>query len=78
MYYVVALLIEAIYVIIYVSEIDECQRLLDNCQQECINTEGSFNCSCNEGFELQDDERTCEGNKLLKLLYLCASLFFYS
>ena len=63
MHYVVALLIEAIYVII-VSEIDECQRLLDNCQQECINTEGSFNCSCNEGFELQDDERTCEGNKL--------------
>ena len=73
MYYVVSLLMEAIYIVIYVSEIDECQRLLDNCQQECINTEGSFNCSCNEGFELQDDEHTCEGNKLYQLL--CDSLF---
>ena len=42
------------------TEINECERLLDNCQQECMNTDGSFNCSCYDGFLLQDDGRSCK------------------
>ena len=33
-----------------------------NCSQICVEVEGSFNCSCYSGYELQDDGATCEGN----------------
>lgn len=34
-------------------DIDECERMLDECHLEasCTNTNGSYNCSCNEGYE---------------------------
>ncbi len=38
---------------------DECQN--DPCEQVCINNEGSFTCSCNTGYELQEDRSSCEG-----------------
>ena len=40
------------------------------CQHKCNNTEGSFNCSCHNGFYLADDLRTCEGKKVLKCFFL--------
>ena len=33
-----------------------------NCSQICVELEGSFNCSCYSGYELQEDGITCEGN----------------
>ena len=33
-----------------------------NCSQICVELEGSFNCSCYSGYELQNDGATCEGN----------------
>ena len=45
----------------FLSDVDECMELNGGCHQICINTEGSFNCSCNEGFELQSDMITCQG-----------------
>ena len=39
---------------------DECS-LYSPCEQVCINTNGSFECSCMEGFEIQDDMSTCLG-----------------
>ena len=33
-----------------------------NCSQVCVELEGSFNCSCYSGYELQQDRATCEGN----------------
>ena len=41
-----------------IVDIDECSGLND-CQQNCINTEGSFECSCDEAFTLDMDGRTC-------------------
>ena len=32
-----------------------------NCSQICVELEGSFKCSCYSGYELQEDEVTCEG-----------------
>ena len=41
-------------------DIDECSGI-NQCQQLCINTEGSFTCNCTEGFTLESDERNCTG-----------------
>ena len=35
--------------------------MLHNCDHQCINTEGSFDCQCNEGYQLQSDGHTCQG-----------------
>lgn len=43
------------------GDIDECNSTSDNrCQQKCENTEGSYQCSCMEGFRLNPDEVSCE------------------
>ena len=39
------------------QDVDECG--LGLCAQECVNTVGSFNCSCYSGFQLNEDRRTC-------------------
>ena len=43
------------------SDVDECEKETDNCNDnaECINTEWSFECECNEGFE--GDGVNCDG-----------------
>ncbi len=43
------------------ADIDECRSSNGGCSQTCTNTEGSFDCSCDSGFMLQDGI-TCEGN----------------
>ena len=45
-----------------ILDIDECDRF-SPCDQNCNNTEGSFECSCNDGFQLQDSALTCEGKE---------------
>ena len=37
---------------------DECD-FYTNCQHSCVNTEGSFHCDCDEGYELADDQHNC-------------------
>ena len=41
-------------------DINECDGIND-CQQICTNTEGSFTCNCTDGFSLAQDERNCTG-----------------
>ena len=43
-------------------DIDECR--LGYCNQLCNNSEGSFTCSCQDGYALEDDGRTCIGTLL--------------
>ena len=31
------------------------------CDHNCTNIEGTFECSCDPGYELQPDNSTCEG-----------------
>ena len=41
-------------------DIDECE--VTECAEECINTIGSFYCSCiNEGFEVIINNESCQG-----------------
>ena len=44
-----------------VTDIDECSTSNGGCDQVCINTVGSFNCSCNDGFFLSANGATCDG-----------------
>ena len=49
-------------------DIDECSNNQHDCNHICGNIVGSFNCSCHNGFILQPDGRTCEGNKYVHSL----------
>ena len=43
------------------TDINECDTLNGGCQQICTNREGSFFCSCTDGYELQMDNIRCQG-----------------
>lgn len=42
------------------SDYDECQQR-GRCQHKCHNTQGSFTCSCPDGYRLAANGRTCTG-----------------
>ena len=44
----------------YYPDVNECEGVND-CQQVCENTMGSYTCSCMEGFTLAEDGRNCTG-----------------
>ena len=54
-----------LYIIIilhnYCLDIDECRDNDVGCTQNCVNTPGSYYCSCNTGYSLASDGHTCEG-----------------
>ncbi|KAL9699719.1 hypothetical protein quinque_003160 [Culex quinquefasciatus] len=41
------------------EDINECKRHKP-CDQTCYNTEGSYYCTCREGFQLQSDRQSCK------------------
>lgn len=46
------------------AEVDECSRPnRGGCEQRCLNTLGSYKCSCDPGYELAPDKRRCEGER---------------
>ena len=51
------------------QDIDECSLKIDNCGEEnattCINTAGSYECCCKQGYE-KDANGTCVGKFYLK------------
>ena len=44
---------------VYVTDINECLTDNGGCDHNCTNTQGSFECSCNESFMLGPDNKTC-------------------
>ena len=42
------------------TDIDECALGISGCQQQCTNTNGSYYCTCWNGFSLEIDNK-CEG-----------------
>ena len=49
------------YVVVDVLDINECLEDTDGCSQLCSNTDGSYTCSCNSGYRLNVDGRSCNG-----------------
>ncbi|XP_078661525.1 P-selectin-like [Branchiostoma floridae x Branchiostoma belcheri] len=46
------------------TDVDECSSANGNCEQTCTNTIGSFHCSCETGYSLNDNGFTCDGRHL--------------
>ena len=44
----------------FVKDINECNGN-HACDHNCTNVDGSYICSCDPGYELQSDSRSCEG-----------------
>jgi len=49
-------------------DINECETRNGDCEQECVNTGGSYGCSCRAGYFLAMDNMTCSG-KLICLMF---------
>ncbi len=43
------------------ADVNECLIRNGGCAQVCVNRPGSFVCRCGDGFELNVDNRTCDG-----------------
>ena len=62
------------------SDIDECSLLNGGCHQICSNRIGGFDCSCEEGYTINTDNRTCQGIMTMycyhkPLIYLCKFIY---
>jgi len=50
------------FVHLFLPDLDECVangRICNN--GRCVNTEGSFHCVCNAGFDISADGKNCQG-----------------
>ena len=43
----------------FIIDIDECADNTNGCTQTCVNTRGSYSCSCDPGYRLASDGRSC-------------------
>ena len=48
---------------IFLADEDECQKDNGRCQHQCVNTIGSYHCTCREGFALEKDKHGCKEGK---------------
>ena len=55
-------------------DIDECSANKGGCQHNCINTPGSSVCTCDDGYYLDADKKSCQG-KNASTLYVCLVFF---
>ena len=58
--YLLFSLIEAIYIYIYISDIDECNITNGGCEHVCMNTQGSHYCVCSNGYYFDSVTNSCQ------------------
>ena len=46
--------------IFFLVDINECTTGSNDCEQDCVNFAGRYNCKCRFGFELNTDRKTCK------------------
>ena len=49
------------------SDIDECTEGTSGCDHNCTNTDGSYYCTCLDGYVLESDNHTCTGDEYYTL-----------
>ena len=69
MYIMLIVVIINFYIRTYV-DILNCMMNDQNCSQVCVEVEGSFNCSCFPGYELEQDRVLCKGSQILTYKYV--------
>lgn len=47
------------------TDVNECLATPSPCDQGCTNTVGSYQCSCNDGYVLHENGRSCNGMSYL-------------
>ena len=55
---------------LFITDIDECSKGTHQCTQNCNNTIGSYICSCDDGFIIDIDRRTCDGEYFITILHV--------
>ena len=60
------------------ADIDECVEDIDDCAQNCTDTDGSYVCSCGIGYRLANDSHGCNGGYDNKNIYLEVQPFKFS
>lgn len=55
-----------IYFICFVfpTDIDECQNNNGGCHQQCLNSDGSYQCDCFKGYKYDKQTNRCNGKNL--------------
>lgn len=43
------------------KDVNECYENNGDCEHICYNNNGSYTCSCKEGYKLNEDRKTCSG-----------------
>ena len=69
---IIVILIANTYACI-LSDTDECAKT--PCDHTCTNTDGSFTCSCNNGYELDENGRSCNGMYTMLIIISCSLLY---
>ena len=59
------------------KDINECNGN-HQCDHECINVDGSYACSCDPGYELESDNRTCKGSQYTSALHVNNTILLYA
>ena len=59
-------------VMLYMTDVDECEERSSGCEHVCTNDIGNFTCSCYGGYELNSDNKTCDQQS--KKAQLCSLL----
>lgn len=50
-----------IFPFLEIADTDECAERNGGCHQICTNLPGSYECSCNSGYQKGEDSKRCEG-----------------
>ena len=61
---------------LYNSDINECLSNNGGCHHNCNDSDGSYSCFCNDGYQLNSDGRNCEGR--LKMMSINLMRCMYS
>ena len=65
MYVYVCTIWPCLYLIPNRTELNECLEGNGGCEQMCDNTPGSFVCSCEDGYHLDENMLDCNGKSVL-------------